>query len=182
MTSDKLNRQLRKIKLIISDVDGVFTDGSLFIGSDGTEFKQFHVLDGAGFALLKAVDFPMAIISGRNSEVTTYRMRELGLDEHLYQGNLAKIEPYLTIKEKFKLTDEEIVYIGDDLVDIPLLRRVGVGIAVANALPEVKQYAAYVTKASGGHGAIREAIELILKAQDKFNLAVERVTKVTYKD
>jgi 3-deoxy-D-manno-octulosonate 8-phosphate phosphatase (KDO 8-P phosphatase) len=109
-------------------------------------------------------------------------MRELGLDEHLYQGNLAKIEPYLVIKEKFKLTDEEIVYIGDDLVDIPLLRRVGVGIAVANALSEVKQYAAYVTKAAGGHGAIREAIELILKAQDKFNLAVERVTKVTYKD
>ncbi|MCD6441155.1 MAG: HAD hydrolase family protein, partial [Candidatus Marinimicrobia bacterium] len=96
--------------------------------------------------------------------------------------NLAKIEPYLVIKEKFKLTDEEIVYVGDDLVDIPLLRRVGVGIAVANALPEVKQYAAYVTKAAGGHGAIREAIELILKAQDKFNLAVERVTKATYKD
>ncbi|MCD6440930.1 MAG: phenylphosphate carboxylase subunit delta, partial [Candidatus Marinimicrobia bacterium] len=78
MTSDKLNRQLRKIKLIISDVDGVFTDGSLFVGSDGAEFKQFHVLDGAGFALLKAVNFPVAIISGRNSEVTTYRMRELG--------------------------------------------------------------------------------------------------------
>ncbi|MCK4716600.1 MAG: HAD hydrolase family protein, partial [Candidatus Marinimicrobia bacterium] len=101
---------------------------------------------------------------------------------HLYQGNLAKIEPYREIRESFHLDDSEIVYIGDDLVDIPLIRRVGVGIAVANALPEVQKIATYVTKTKGGQGAVREVIELILKAQNKFDIAVEKITKDTYKD
>jgi len=182
MTKDELTTRLQKIKLLIADVDGVFTDGSLYIGDNGDEFKQFHVLDGAGIALLKAVNFPLAIISGRNSGVTTHRMRELGLEKHLYQGNLAKIEPYREIRESFHLDDSEIVYIGDDIVDIPLIRRVGVGIAVANALPEVQKTATYVTRTKGGQGAVREVIELILKAQNKFDIAVEKITKDTYKD
>lgn len=181
MTEELLNR-LKKIKLLVADVDGVFTDGSIYIGDNGIEFKQFHVLDGAGVALLRAVKFPMAIISGRDSNVTNYRMRELGLEENLFQGNLAKIEPYTEIKKKFGLCDEEIAYIGDDLIDIPLLKRVGMPISVPNALQEVKDNALYVTQKSGGHGALREAIELILSAQDKLVKAIEIMTKDTYKD
>jgi len=124
----------------------------------------------------------LAIISGRNSGVTAYRMKDLHLEDNLFQGNLAKLEPYAEIKKKFQVSDEEIAYIGDDLIDIPLLKRVGVPISVANALSEVKKHALYVTKRKGGDGALREVIELILKAQEKFIPALEILTKDTYKD
>lgn len=178
----ELSQKIKNLKLLIADVDGVFTDGSLYIGEAGQEMKRFHVLDGAGVALMKAVNFPMAVISGRNSGVTAARMRELGLGDQLYQGNLAKIEPYNEIKRKSGFTDEEIAYIGDDLVDIPLLRRVGVPFSVANALPEVRASAVYVTVRAGGNGAVREIIELILKTQSKFEAALAVLTKHTYKD
>lgn len=177
-----LRERLKKIRLIIADVDGVFTDGALYIGADGQEFKLFHVLDGAGIAMLKAVNFPLAVISGRKSPVTEARMRELGLADALYQGNLAKLEPYEIIKKRFTVVDEEIAYIGDDIIDIPLLKRVGLPIAVANALPEVKKQALYVTQLSGGHGAVREVIELVLDAHHLKRKAAEILTKDTYKD
>jgi len=182
MTEKLLTEKLKRIRLIISDVDGVFTDGSLYIGQQGELFKRFHALDGAGIALLQAVNFPMAIITGRASEITRERMRELGLAEHLYQGNLAKIEPYRKIRREFRLQDAEILYIGDDLVDLPLIRRAGVGVAVANAHPGVKEAADYVTRQEGGSGAVREIIELLLTAQDKYIVAVETLNKHTYKD
>lgn len=178
----ELLERLQKVKLIISDVDGVFTDGSIYLADDGREIKRFHVLDGAGIALIRAIQFPFAVISGRNSAVTTYRMKELGLEKALFQGNLAKLEPYAAIKQQFGVEDEEVAYIGDDIIDIPLLRRVGVPIAVANALPEVKAQAIYVTEHSGGSGAVREVIELILRAQGKMEAAVAILTKDTYKD
>ncbi|MFA4838042.1 MAG: HAD hydrolase family protein [Candidatus Neomarinimicrobiota bacterium] len=181
MTNELIDR-LKKLKILVADVDGVFTDGSLFIGENGMEFKRFHVFDGAGVALLRAVKFPLAIISGRHSGVTAYRMKELHLEENLFQGNLAKLEPYAEIKKKFQVSDDEVAYIGDDLIDIPILKRVGVPISVANALPEVKKCAIYVTQRNGGDGALREAIELILKAQEKFVPALEILTKDTYKD
>jgi len=177
----KLENKLKKIKLLIADVDGVFTDGALYIGPNGQEFKKFHAFDGLGIALLKAVRLPLAIISGRSSEATIYRMKELGLDENLYQGNLAKKEPYILIKKKFGLHDEEIAYIGDDLADIPLLKQVGVPVSVANASEEVKEKSLYVTSKAGGEGAVRELIELILKAQGKYDKALEIVTKDSYK-
>lgn len=182
MATENLVQLLGQVKLIIADVDGVFTDGYLYIGEGGSEYKRFHVWDGAGIALLKAVNFPLAVISGRESAATTSRMGELGLAEHLYQGNMAKLEPYLQIKQKFQVSDEEIVYIGDDFADIPVMRKVGVGVAVADALPEVKKYARYITKAAGGQGAIREVIELVLKTQNKFETAVQILTKEKYKD
>ncbi len=180
--TNNLENQLQKIKILICDLDGVFTDGSLYIGADGNEMKRFHVLDGAGVALLKAIDFPLAVISGRGSGASSQRMREIGLEKDLYQGNLAKIEPYMAIKEKYGVADAEIAYVGDDLVDIPLMKRVGVPMAVANALPEVKQNALYVSKVAGGHGAVREIIELILQAQHRYREAVERLAQHTYKD
>jgi len=182
MVTENLVQLLRKIKLIIADVDGVFTDGFLYIGEGGSEYKRFHVWDSAGIALLRAVNFPMAVISGRESTATTSRMRELGLTDYLYQGNLAKLEPYRQIKQKFQVADAEIVFIGDDFADIPVLRKVGVGVAVADALPEVKQYAKYITQAAGGQGAIREVIELVLKAQNKYETAVQILTKEKNKD
>ncbi len=182
MMTETLVQLLAKIKLIIVDVDGVFTDGFLYIGEGGSEYKRFHVWDGAGIALLRAMNFPMAVISGRESAATTNRMRELGLTDHLYQGNMAKLEPYRQIKQKFQVADEEIVFIGDDFADIPVLRKVGIGVAVANALPEVKKHAKYITRAAGGQGAIREVIELVLKAQDKYETAVQILTKEKSKD
>jgi len=182
MVTENLVQLLAKIKLIIADVDGVFTDGFLYIGEGGSEYKRFHVWDGAGIALLRAVNFPMAVISGRESAATTNRMHELGLTDYLYQGNMAKIEPYRQIKQKFQVADTEIIFIGDDFADIPVLRKVGVGIAVANALPEVKKYAKYITEAAGGQGAIREVIELVLKAQHKYETAVQILTKGKNKD
>ena len=182
MDKNALTERLSGIKLMISDVDGVFTDGSLFIGNNGEEFKRFNVLDGAGIALMKAAEIPIAIVSGRKSGVTLHRMKELGLDEHLYQGNLAKLEPYQNIRADFGLSDAEILYVGDDLVDIPLIRRVGVGVAVTNAPQIVKNAADYVTKVPGGNGAVREVIELLLNAQDKFTMALDKLTKHTYKD
>jgi len=177
-----LNERLQKIRLIVADVDGVFTDGGLYIGADGLEFKHFHVLDGAGIALLKAVDFPIAIISGRISSATSARMQELGLEDVLYQGNLAKLEPWEAIKKRFNISDAEIAYIGDDIIDIPLLKRAGLPIAVANALPQVKEYALYVTQLSGGNGAVREVIGLVLTAQNLMQMAAESLTKDAYKD
>ncbi len=182
MINAELQKRLLKIKLLISDVDGVFTDGSLFIGNNGAEYKQFNILDGAGIALLRAAEMPMAIISGRRSDVTSRRMQELGLDDHLYQGNIAKIEPYREIKAKFNLDDSEILYIGDDLADIPLIKKAGVGVAVANSLVEVKEQADYITQNPGGHGAVREIIELVLKTQNKFSAALIKITKNSYKD
>lgn len=181
MSNDLANR-LQQVKLIISDVDGVFTDGSIYLDSQGRELKRFHVLDGAGIALIRAIQFPFAVISGRHSEATYHRMQELGLADVLFQGNLAKLEPYAAIKKRFGVADAEVAYIGDDIIDIPLLRRVGLPIAVANALPEVKKYAVYVTQAPGGAGAVREVINLVLQAQGKLERAREILTKDTYKD
>jgi|UPI0003A6DDF9 3-deoxy-D-manno-octulosonate 8-phosphate phosphatase (KDO 8-P phosphatase) len=177
-----LESRLRKVKIIVSDVDGVFTDGSIYLDSHGQELKRFHVHDGAGIALVHAIKFPFAVISGRQSEATYHRMKELGLEQVLFQGNLAKLEPYAALKTQFGVLDEEVAYIGDDIIDIPLLRRVGFPVAVANALPEVKRYAVYVTEQAGGAGAVREVINLVLSAQDKLTTAIEILTKDKYKD
>lgn len=182
MKTEKLKEKLKKVKILMTDVDGVLTDGSLYIGTGGNEFKKFNVLDGAGVALLKAVNIPLVVLSGRYSEATVARMRELDLEENLYQDGLAKIETYRKIKERFGVGDEEILYIGDDLVDLPVLKRVGVPVAVENACSEVKAKAVYVTKRRGGEGALREVIELLLTAKGLFNVAFEKVTRDTYKD
>jgi len=180
--SDALQECLAKIRLIVADVDGVFTDGSLYIGADGQELKRFHVLDGAGIALLRAVNFPIVMISARQSTVTENRMKELGLGDALYQGNPVKLEPYEAIKKRYDVRDEEVAYIGDDIIDIPVLKRVGLPVAVTNASPEVKQYALYVTQLRGGEGAVREVIELILEAHQLKRKAVAILTKEICED
>lgn len=178
MAGKQLTEKLKRVKILIIDIDGVLTDGSIYIDSDGKEIKRFSALDGIGLSLLRVSDIPLAVISGRHSNATKYRLKELGFEDNIYQGKLAKIEPYNKIKSSFGVADEEIAYIGDDLSDVPILEKVGVPIAVANASLEAKEVAAYVTDKVGGNGAIREVVELILKAQGKFTEALALITNV----
>ena len=164
----EFQKKLAPVKMIISDVDGVLTDGSIYKGADGNEFKRFSVNDGTGFAMAHAADFKLALISGRYSATTEARASELKITD-IYNGTLNKMKPYEELKAKYDLRDEEIAYLGDDLIDIPIMEKVGVPIAVNNALDLVKTYAVFVTETSGGKGAFREAIGWILKGQGRFD-------------
>ena len=167
---------MKNIKLVIVDVDGVLTDGTIYLDSHGCETKAFHVLDGTGISYLHRVGIKTAIISGRNCDAVTHRAKELDIED-VYQGAKNKIDAYKEILEKYALRDEEVCYIGDDLIDLPILYRVGFPVAVANAAPLVKQHSVYITKARGGQGAVREVAEKILKFQDKWHLIMERYQK-----
>jgi len=155
------------------DVDGVLTDGTIYIDAGGREIKAFHALDGAGIKYLHRAGLKSAVISGRSSDAVAIRMKELGVEE-VHQKAHDKIEAYESIRERQELSDEEVAFIADDLTDIPLMRRIGFPIAVANAHEEVKNVADYVTVTPGGHGAVREVIEKMLKAQDKWAAVVKR--------
>ncbi|GAB61477.1 MAG: 3-deoxy-D-manno-octulosonate 8-phosphate phosphatase [Candidatus Jettenia sp.] len=164
---------VKNIKLVIIDVDGVLTDGSIYIDVNGYETKAFHVLDGTGISYLHRVGIKTAIISGRTSKAVIHRAKELSIED-VYQGFKNKLEAYKAIQEKYAFRDEEICYIGDDLIDLPIFYRVGLPVAVANASPIVKQQSLYVTKAKGGTGAVREVAEKIIKFQDKWHIIMER--------
>lgn len=167
---------IKNIKLVIIDVDGVLTDGAIYIDAQGGESKAFNVLDGAGISYLHRSGVKTAIISGRNAAAVVHRAKELGIED-VYQGAKNKIDAYKQLLEKYTLSDKEICYIGDDLIDLPILYRVGFPVAVANASPLVKKHSAYVTRARGGCGAVREVAEKILKFQDKWHLIMERYKK-----
>lgn len=158
------------------DVDGVLTDGRIWLLSmpDGTanEIKGFSAYDGAGLKMAKACGLRTGVITGRESAAMTRRAHECGM-EFVYQGRPEKTAAYEEILRKAGVTDAEVAYIADDLPDLPILKRVGLAVAVANASPEVKKAAHFVTKRSGGEGAAREAVELILKAQGKWKEAIE---------
>ncbi len=176
MNDIQLQNSLKKIRLLLTDVDGVLTDGSFFISGNGQEYKQFNAHDGVGIVLLRRVHFPFALISSRHSAATTARMKQLGVADHLYQDSLDKLKPFMTVKKKFKVKETEIAYIGDDLVDLPILKRVGLPCCVPNAPREVKDNVRYITRRAGGQGVLREVVELILKAQNKYQTAVGRLT------
>ena len=154
----------KKVKLLILDVDGVLTDGGIILDNEGNEFKSFHVRDGHGIKLLIRKGVDVAIITGRHSKVVERRAHELGVKE-VYQKCYDKVVAYEKIKEKFSLVDEEIAYIGDDVVDIPILKRGGLPVAVVDASQDAKAFAAFVTRQRGGRGAVREITDLILKAK-----------------
>jgi len=155
---------LKKIKVVAMDVDGVLTDGRIIIDSHGVESKNFDVQDGFGIVFLKKCGIKTAIISARESAVVAHRARDLKIDK-VWVGVYPKITAYESLLEEFKVSDDEVCFIGDDLADLCIMNRCGVSFAVANAVFEIKQIADYVTVKRGGAGAIREAIELILKAQ-----------------
>jgi len=155
---------LKKIKAVVMDVDGVLTDGRIIVDSHGVETKNFDVQDGFGIVFLKKCGIKTAIISARESEVVAHRARDLKIDK-VYLGVYPKTSAYESLLEEFKVRDEEVCFIGDDLADLCIMNRCGVGIAPANAVFEVKKIADFVTVKSGGAGAVRETIELILRAQ-----------------
>lgn len=147
-------------------MDGVLTDGSVYKGSDGTELKRFNVSDGAGAAIARTAGLKIALISGRQSDATALRAAEMKIAE-VHNGTLDKRIPYKQIKEKYNLKDDEIAYLGDDIIDIVIMKQAGVPIAVANANEMVKGVSIHVTDKSGGDGAFREAIEWILFQQGR---------------
>lgn len=148
------------------DVDGVLTDGSIYVGPDNVEFKRFTVEDGVGVALARQAQLPLAIISGRYSLATTERAKQLKIDD-IYQGQMNKLKPFEELLGKFGLESVEVAYIGDGLIDIPVLERVGLPVTVPNAHPLVKQKAIYVTERTGGNGVVLEVVEWILKQQNR---------------
>ena len=162
-----MNSSVQKIKLIISDVDGVWTDGTIFLNGTGEEFKRFSVLDGAGMAVARMADLKVAFISGRFSKATEARAKELKIQD-VYNGTLNKLIPYEALKKKYQLDDDEIAFIGDDMIDIPVMEKVGTAISVSDAYPLVKELAVYVTEKAGGEGAFREAVDWILKEQGRY--------------
>jgi 3-deoxy-D-manno-octulosonate 8-phosphate phosphatase (KDO 8-P phosphatase) len=161
---DEIARRAARIRLLLTDCDGVLTDGRLYYLAAGESLKVFHIHDGLGLRLLKRAGLKLGVISGRQSAALEVRARELGVD-FLFQGNDAKLGAYEEILAAAGLTDEQVAYVGDDLPDLPLLGRVGLAVAVADAVDEVRAAAHYVTARPGGGGAVREVAELILKAQ-----------------
>ena len=159
-----MKNALKKIKCVAMDVDGVLTDGRIIMDSNGVETKNFDVQDGLGIVFLKKCGIKTAIISARPSKVVAHRAKDLKIDK-VYVGVYPKLSAYESMLKKFKVLDEEVCFIGDDLADLSIMRRCGVSMAVANAVLEVKQIADYVTVRPGGRGAVREAVELILQAQ-----------------
>lgn len=153
-----------RIRLVIFDVDGVLTDGSLYLGDDGQEYKAFNSRDGHGMVMLLETGVTIGVITGRTSEVVRIRMESLGV-AHLYQGRRDKLPAYESLKADLALTDEAIAYVGDDLMDLPIMQRVGLAIAVGDAHHLVRGHAHLCTQACGGRGAAREVCELIMEAQ-----------------
>lgn len=157
-----MEAKLRSIKLLLLDVDGVLTDGRITYDNRGNELKSFDVKDGHGLKLLQRAGITIGIITGRHSELVARRAAELGI-EILYQGALRKLEPYLEIIKKLGLNDGQVAYVGDDLIDLPVLRRVGFSATVQDAHVEVLPLVDYVAQRPGGRGAVREICDLILK-------------------
>jgi 3-deoxy-D-manno-octulosonate 8-phosphate phosphatase (KDO 8-P phosphatase) len=153
-----------RIRLLILDVDGVLTDGSLFVGDDGQEYKAFNSRDGHGIKMLQKHGVIVAIITGRTSKVVEHRMTNLGIS-HVYQGKLEKLPAYEELAAKLGIPAEATAYVGDDVVDLPVMRKVGLAIAVQDAHPLVQAHSHWQTPSRGGRGAARDVCEMLMEAQ-----------------
>ncbi len=163
-----LREKAKNIKLLILDVDGVLTDGRLFFDNAGNEYKSFHARDGHGIKLLRQTGVEIAVISGRKSNTVALRMKNLGIT-HVYQGHENKIAAFNEVIEKVGVTPEQVAHLGDDLLDLPIMVRVGLAIAVSDANFAVKQHADWCTATPGGLGAVREVCDFIMQAQGCFD-------------
>ena len=178
MLTKTLTAKFARIKIFLCDVDGILTDGSVYVGEKG-ETKQFYIQDGLGLKFLQREGIQVGWISNRPSPVTTRRAKELKVD-FLSQDKSSKVAAAENILKKTKLSWAETCYMGDDIVDLCLLTRAGLAVSVPNGIAEAKQAAHYVTKAVGGHGAVRETVELILKAQKKWDRLIEQYSAGTH--
>ncbi|MDN6072871.1 MAG: 3-deoxy-manno-octulosonate-8-phosphatase KdsC [Enterobacterales bacterium] len=158
------------IRLVICDVDGVLSDGLIYMGNNGEELKAFNVRDGYGIRCLITENIHVAIITGRQSKLVADRAATLGI-EHLYQGQSDKLIAFEKILSDLNLQPNQVAYIGDDLIDWPVMAKVGLSVAVADAHPILLQRAQYVTRIAGGRGAVRELCDLILQSQGKLDEA-----------
>ena len=173
---ETLRKKAAKIKLLILDVDGVMTDGSINYTDSGDEFKSFNVKDGHGIKLLMRTGTMVALITARSSNVVTHRAKDLGI-EHLIQGAKEKLPAFEGLIKELGLTSDEVAYMGDDLVDLPVIRRVALSGAPLDAVKEVREAVDIVTTAHGGKGAVREFAELIIRGLGKFDELTARYYK-----
>ncbi|MDP3561874.1 MAG: 3-deoxy-manno-octulosonate-8-phosphatase KdsC [Legionellaceae bacterium] len=173
---NNLIEKAKKIKCLICDIDGVLTDGLIFIDNHGNELKGFNIQDGFGLKLLMSAGIEVAVITGSVNEVINHRMAQLGIT-HYFKGQINKKQAYQELKSRLNLTDEAFAYIGDDLPDLLVMTQVGFSIAVANAVKSVKEKADWNTELPGGRGGVREACDFILNAQGMMDTAVARFLK-----
>ena len=169
----KLTDLCRPIELILSDVDGVLTDGGIWYDNQGVELKAFHIRDGLGIKLWQRAGFKFGLLTARTSHIVKLRALELGIDL-VRQGFENKLPAALDILRELHLAPEQACYIGDDLTDLPVIQHVGLGVAVADAVAEVRSAAQHVTALPGGHGAVREVVELILKEKNRWEDVIQR--------
>jgi len=162
--SRKIMMRAKEIKLVVLDVDGVLTDGGIFLDSRGQEIKRFDVKDGQGISLLINAGITVALLSGRSSPAVRRRAKELGI-QWVFQGVTQKLAAYEDLKDKTGFSDREIAYMGDDVQDLPIIEKAGMAVAVRDAWEGIAQEADFVTEKSGGHGAVRELADLILRAR-----------------
>ena len=171
-----------RVRLLGLDVDGVLTDNGVYIGpiaGQRVELKRGDIQDGLGLILLRTAGLPVVWVSGRSSEATALRAAELRVEEVLQVPGPRKLAAFEEVLQRRGVEWGEVAFVGDDLADLPLLRRVGLPIAVANAVPDVKAAASYITRAAGGHGAVREVIELLLRARGEWPDILERYFRET---
>ena len=173
LSPSQLRTRMRRVKMVIFDVDGVLTDGKIYLDNRGVETKAFNVADGAGIKYLHRVGIKTVLISGRSARANTLRARELGIVE-VHQKAHRKIDLLPDILSRHRLAAGDVCYLADDLTDLPLLRAVGLAVAVADARPEVRRAAHCVTRARGGEGAARELAEKLIKAQGKWRRIMAR--------
>ncbi len=171
--SSNIIDKAKKIRILVLDVDGVLTGGELIYDNDGNEFKIFNVNDGIGIHMIKKSGLKCAVITAKGSKVVKRRAKDLRIDK-VYKNFHYKIKALYKIMRKFSVKEEEICFIGDDLIDIPVLKRVGLSVAPLNAVDEVKPYADIVTEKKGGQGAVREICNLILRAQGTWDNVTKR--------
>jgi 3-deoxy-D-manno-octulosonate 8-phosphate phosphatase (KDO 8-P phosphatase) len=165
-------QKIKPIKMILMDVDGVLTQGGIIMGNHGEALKIFNIQDGLGITLARLAEIKVGIITGRESELVSRRARELKFDV-IMQGFYHKLPAYLEVKQSYGLNDDEICYIGDDLLDIDILERVGLAICPANARPEIKNIVDFVTRENGGEGAVRKVIDTILTVQGRWDSVLQ---------
>ncbi len=170
--SENFLLKLKKIRAIFLDVDGTLTDGKIYLHDNGEEMRAFDMKDGAGLYMAKKLGFVVALISGKKSEAVKKRADMLEI-ENYFLGERNKIEAYEKLKKEHQLRDEDILYMGDDINDYFVMKKAGVSVAVFNAHPSIKHIADYITKRSGGNGAVREIVDLLIEAQDLQEKALE---------